>query len=392
MRDPYSVLGVKRDAGADEIKAAWRSAAKASHPDQNRDDPDATKRFAELSRAFDVLKDPAKRSRYDMQREKADARKREQTIQQQREAAREAAERAKAAKANAERVMADLAKAEAEKAKADKAAAAAAAAKSPEADKAKAAEKPADKSTAAKPAGNGPSPEDVVSRIFGDTPEANAAAQTLRRESEAQNVESDETLVPEKPASLLDPIELISALLRRIRGKQPTTEKAPDLFVDASVTIEDLLKGAWVTVTLPEGRSVRFVLEPGVSEGHLVRLKNQGLKIPGMLRGDVAVTVKVAKDPSFSVDGFDIHTILPITLEHAVLGTTTNVNTPEGETEIVVPAWSGSDQSIRLAQRGLRDGSGTRGDLVVELRVLLWEKPDDKVTDLMRVMREGLYL
>lgn len=388
MRDPYSVLGVRRDAGADEIKAAWRSAAKASHPDQNRDDPDATKRFAELSRAFDVLKDPAKRSRYDMQREKADARKREQTIQQQREAAREAAERAKAAKANAERIMADLAKAEAEKAKADKAAAAAQAPKSAEAEK----PKTADKTPGAKPAGSGPSPEDVVSRIFGDTPEANAAAQTLRRESEAQNVESDETPVPEKPASLLDPIELLSALLRRIRGKQPTTEKAPDLFVDAAVTIEDLLKGAWVSVSLPEGRQVRFVLEPGVSEGHLVRLKNQGLKIPGMLRGDVAVTVKVAKDPSFSVDGFDIHTILPITLEHAVLGTTTKVNTPEGETEIVVPAWSGSDQAIRLPQRGLRDGSGSRGDLVVELRVLLWEKPDDKVTDLMRVMREGLYL
>ncbi len=166
MRDPYSVLGVRRDAGADEIKAAWRSAAKASHPDQNRDDPDATKRFAELSRAFDVLKDPAKRSRYDMQREKADARKREQTIQQQREAAREAAERAKAAKANAERIMADLAKAEAEKAKADKAAAAAQAPKSAEAEK----PKTADKTPGAKPAGSGPSPEDVVSRIFGDTP------------------------------------------------------------------------------------------------------------------------------------------------------------------------------------------------------------------------------
>ena len=407
MRDPYSVLGVKRDAGADEIKAAWRTAAKSAHPDQNRDDPDATKRFAELGRAYDVLKDPAKRSRYDIQSAKADARKREQTIQQQREAAREAAERARVAKANAERVMAELAKSEAEKARADKAAQAAmAAAQAKAAEAAGQTQAQAQAQAQAKPNPEKPaaaqpqpaaakttaSPEEVVSRIFGDTPEATAAAETLRRESEAKNVQSDEGPVPEKPASLLDPIELLSALLRRIRGKQPATEKAPDLFIEASVTIEDLLNGNWVSVSLPEGRQIRFALEPGVSDGHLVRLKNQGLKIPGMLRGDVAVTLKIAKDSSFTVDGYDIHTILPVTLEHAVLGTTAKVNTPEGETDVTIPAWSGSDQSIRLEGRGLPDGTGGRGAVVVELRVLLWEKPDDKVTDLMRVMREGLYL
>jgi len=120
MRDFYSVLGVRRDAGADEIKSAWRTKAKSVHPDQNRDDPDANRRFTEIGRAYEVLKDPAKRSRYDQQREKVEALEREQTIMQQRQAAREAAEKAKAAKANAERIMAELARADAEKAKADK--------------------------------------------------------------------------------------------------------------------------------------------------------------------------------------------------------------------------------------------------------------------------------
>lgn len=406
MRDPYSVLGVKRDAGADEIKAAWRTAAKSSHPDQNRDDPDATKRFAEIGRAYEVLKDPEKRSRYDVQRTKAEARKREQTIQQQREAAREAAERARMAKANAEKVMAELARAEAEKAKADKAdkatmaaAQAGHAARAGDAGQARpAGEKPAGPQAAAQPqakpvGGKAASPEEVVSRIFGDTPEATAAAETLRRESEAQNVESEDSDAPPKPAaSLLDPIELLSALLRRIRGKQPVSEKAPDLFIEASVTIEDLLKGNWVSVSLPEGRQVRFVLEGGLTDGHLVRLKNQGLKIPGMQRGDVVVTLKVAKTSGFTVDGFDIHTILPVTLENAVLGCVTKVEAPEGPVDITIPSWSGSDQSIRMDGLGLPDGEGGRGALVVELRVLLWEKPDDKVTDLMRVMREGLYL
>ena len=59
---------------------------------------------------------------------------------------------------------------------------------------------------------------------------------------------------------------------------------------------------------------------------------------------------------------------------------------------MTVPAWSGSDKTIRIPGEGLADEDGAKGDLIVELRILLWEKPDDKVTDLMRSMREGLFL
>ncbi|CAD7026215.1 molecular chaperone DnaJ [Pseudorhizobium endolithicum] len=45
-----------------------------------------------------------------------------------------------------------------------------------------------------------------------------------------------------------------------------------------------------------------------------------------------------------------------------------------------------------MEELGLPDAEGKRGKLVVELRVMLWEKPDAKVTDLMRHMREGLYI
>jgi len=124
----------------------------------------------------------------------------------------------------------------------------------------------------------------------------------------------------------------------------------------------------------------------------MVRLKGQGLKLPGMGRGDVAVTLRMAKDEKFTVDGYDLKTALPITLENAVLGCDAKVDTPNGPLDISVPAWSSSDQVIRLDDLGLPNDEGGRGALVVELRVMLWEKPDDKVTDLMRVMREGLFL
>jgi curved DNA-binding protein len=62
--DFYSILGVPRDAGADEIQRAYRKLARQYHPDVNKD-PGAEERFKQISEAYDVLSDPKTRERYD---------------------------------------------------------------------------------------------------------------------------------------------------------------------------------------------------------------------------------------------------------------------------------------------------------------------------------------
>lgn len=64
-RDYYEVLGVSRDATAEEIKKAYRKVALATHPDRNPGDETAVERFKEASEAFEVLRHPEKRARYD---------------------------------------------------------------------------------------------------------------------------------------------------------------------------------------------------------------------------------------------------------------------------------------------------------------------------------------
>jgi DnaJ-class molecular chaperone len=340
MRDPYSVLGVKRNAGQEEIKAAWRSLAKAVHPDQNHDDPNATVRFTEAGRAYDLLRDPDKRSRYDRQQREAEFRRMEQLRRQQAE---------RKAKSEAPRV-------------------------------------------------NDEAAEDMIARIFGvdsrgqpaeakgqgqgqGQPQAQTAAQPQDPEYDAMAQARGNA-----PAAAI-----ISAIIRRIRGGRAKIEKAPDLAATVTVTVEDILNRVRPTVETPEGQTLRVPIGAGTTDGQVIRLKDAGYRIENLRRGDAVITVRVAPG-RFRADGFDLRTELPVTIENAVLGWETTIEGPLGPVTVTVPAWSGSDQTILVEGEGLIRENGERGDLIVEVRLLLWEKPDAKMIDLMRSLREGLYL
>ena len=65
MADPYTTLGVAKSASEAEIKSAYRKLAKELHPDKNKDNPKASEKFSDVTKAYDLLSDKTKRAQYD---------------------------------------------------------------------------------------------------------------------------------------------------------------------------------------------------------------------------------------------------------------------------------------------------------------------------------------
>lgn len=426
MRDPYAILGISRTADQLEIKAAWRNVAKRLHPDQNRNDPQAQTRFTEAGRAYDLLKDPDKRRRYDEMLNRTSfnggassayapgrSGAKEPTFMEKR------AERARAeaeAKARAEAEARMRAEADAEA----RAKAAAEARARAEADaKASAAAKPAAGSEVDEEA------EQAFNKLFGDRRKADRAAEkpadsaekstsrpdTAKSESaKTESVKPDATKAekpqPQDEAAHADPepseqqaegaaspaLNLLSYLVKRLTGQVPAPEKAPDFNVDAMVSIEDLVNRVNPAITLPDGKLLSVTLPDGAMDGTTVRMDGYGHKLPNMRRGDVLATLRIKPHKWYRTDFYDLRTFHDIDIENAVLGCDATVETLDGPVRIKVPEWSGSDRTVKVPGKGLPKGNGMRGDLIVEIRVMLWDHPDQKVIDLMRALREGLFL
>ncbi len=65
MRNPYDVLGLSKDASAEDIKRVYRQKSKEWHPDKHKGDKAAEEKFKEINEAYSILSDPKKRSQYD---------------------------------------------------------------------------------------------------------------------------------------------------------------------------------------------------------------------------------------------------------------------------------------------------------------------------------------
>jgi molecular chaperone DnaJ len=138
------------------------------------------------------------------------------------------------------------------------------------------------------------------------------------------------------------------------------------------------------------GRQVRsegvpVAIPAGVSEGARLRIADGGhAGHHGGRNGDLYVTVHVQSHPVFTRQGDDLSTAVSLGVHEAVLGTRIDVPTLEGPVKLRIPPGTQAGQRFRLRDRGAPTAAGGRGDLLVEVRIVLPQVVDERGKELMR--------
>jgi molecular chaperone DnaJ len=123
----------------------------------------------------------------------------------------------------------------------------------------------------------------------------------------------------------------------------------------------------------------------GTADGARLRLAGKGhCGRKGGVCGDLYVTVQVLPHPLFRREGDDLLLQVPVAVHEAALGTKIDVPTLEGAARLRIPPGTQSGQRFRLRERGVPSRDGRKGDLIVELRVVLPRLLDERSKELLR--------
>ncbi len=171
-------------------------------------------------------------------------------------------------------------------------------------------------------------------------------------------------------------------------GDFDAIHRGQDIAAALTITLEEAAKGAMKRMRLPTGKDVDVKIPAGLTDGQQIRLKGQGLPGHGGPAGDALINVAIAPHPLFKTEGANLRLELPITLYEAVLGTKVRVPTLEGAVELAVPPGANAGRTFRLKGKGLPIRGG-RGDLFVTTRIVLPDRPDPELEEMMRRWREG---
>jgi len=138
------------------------------------------------------------------------------------------------------------------------------------------------------------------------------------------------------------------------------------------------------------GRQVRseavpVQVPPGATEGMRLRVADRGhAGRHGGRNGDLYVTVHVQPHPVFTRQGDDLHMVASIGVHEAVLGARIDLQTFDGAITLRIPPGTQAGQRFRLRERGAPTASGGRGDLLVEVRIVLPRIVDERGKELMK--------
>ncbi|MGD0630775.1 MAG: J domain-containing protein [Terracidiphilus sp.] len=370
-KDYYATLGVKKTATSDEIRKAFRKAARRYHPDVNPGDKKAEEKFKEISEANDVLSDEKKRKVYDQVGFYSD--------------------------------QIDPATAEAYARQ-----------------QASGGQPPVDfggfdfngfQGAAGPQAGAG-SPswgsfKDIFSGIFsGNQPpqrprgpqpgtdleyQATVDFWTAIRGGQARIQVNRQETCPSchGQASTGGPMQCPecngAGQVTQMGGRMKFNIPCPRCNGAGRITNEcQTCQGEGV---VSRTESVDFRIKPGTRDGQRIRLQGKGnAGVNGGAPGDLFLIVRTGTHPVFTRVGDDIQLPVPVTVPEASLGAKVDVPTIDGRAQLKIPPGTQSGQKLRMRERGVESAqhAGQRGDQIVTIEVIVPHLQDERSREIMR--------
>ena len=333
-RDYYAALGVPRSASQAEIKKAYRKLARQYHPDVNKGDAAAERRFKEVNEAHAVLGDPEKRKAYD-----------------QLGANWEMYQRAGAGSGQAGNPFAGF--------------------------------------TGFR--GGAGSPGGVRFEYRGDPEDLAGFSEFFRTFfaggaspfGAAEAAARGGTRTRVRMGSLEDILGEMGADIGGVDGQSqpggpgPRRRSSPRYEAETELSLDEVESGTRRLIDL-DGRRIEVSIPAGVADGQRIRLSGVGPE-----GGDVFVKVNLKRHPLFTRRGADLERELPLTLAEALLGGEVPVETLTGRVLLRIPPETQNGRVFRLSGKGLpRFRAEGRGDLLVRVRVVLPTGLDERAKEL----------
>ncbi|MDR3736282.1 MAG: J domain-containing protein [Acidobacteriaceae bacterium] len=133
--------------------------------------------------------------------------------------------------------------------------------------------------------------------------------------------------------------------------------------------------------------TVEFRIKPGTRDGQRIRLAGKGnAGLHGGLAGDLYLIIKGGVHPVFTRMGDDIYATVPVTVSEAALGGKIDVPTVDGRTQLRIPPGTQTGQKLRLREKGVPSAvhEGKRGDQIVEVKVVVPKVQDERSKEILR--------
>ncbi len=176
--------------------------------------------------------------------------------------------------------------------------------------------------------------------------------------------------------------ELLGGLFGGGRMRQQRPRKGRDLAMVAHLSIADMLEGTELMLSNSGGR---VKVPAGVYDGQKMRLSGRGEPGPAG-HGDLLIELKVELPKTYTRNRNDLTCDLPLKVSDAVLGSTHDIQLPDGgQLTVRVPAGSQTGQRLRLKDKGV-PFKGVRGHLYLSLKVLMPTGAGTELEDVVRAL------